>query len=131
MLRACTVRAVQHPEQHRCFQQQAFAHTHCQKATAARLQLWKTYRIASTETGSFSLKSVLQHRDAFTAVGVELGAGIGAWCFFFGTSLYDQGPLDGPDSVLIPVLWTWVAGSCFFTLGSLFLGFRHFSMRVV
>lgn len=35
---------------------------------------------------------------------MELGAGLGAWCFFFGTCLYEQGPLEGPDSVLLLVL---------------------------
>jgi hypothetical protein len=69
--------------------------------------------------------------DSITATGVELGAGIGAWCFFFGTMLFKNGPLDGPDSVLSTVLWTWVAGSVFFTMGALFLGARHFIMDIV
>jgi hypothetical protein len=94
-------------------------------------QLWKTHRIGAAVNGKFSVRSILTCKDAFTATGVELGAGLGAWCFFFGTGLYNQGPLEGPDSVLSTVLWTWIAGSCLFTAGSLFLGFRHLVMRVV
>jgi hypothetical protein len=62
---------------------------------------------------------------------VELSAGIGALCFFFGTLLYDNGPLEGPGSVLATVLWIWVVGSAWFTTGGLFLAARHAFMRVV
>ncbi len=51
------------------------------------MQLWKSHRIGSSETGHFSVKTLVTVKDAFTAVGVELGAGLGAWCFFFGTWL--------------------------------------------
>jgi len=94
-------------------------------------QLWKTARIASTETGHFKLSSIFSHTDAATATGVEFGACVGAWCFFFGTILFDQGPLEGPDSVLQTVLWTWIAGSVAFTIGGLFVAWRHFVMGVV
>ena len=43
-----------------------------------------------------------------------------AWCFFVGTIMYVHGPLEGGFFELI--LQIWVAGSCAFTLGSLFLG---------
>lgn len=65
------------------------------------------------------------------AAGVELSAGLGALCFLFGTLLYDNGPLDGPKSVLGTVLWAWVLGSCLFTAGGCFLAARHFLMGVV
>ena len=42
--------------------------------------------------------------------------------------MYDHGPLDG--SFYNYILNMWVAGSVFFTLGSLFLGFRHCVMGV-
>lgn len=45
--------------------------------------------------------------------------------------LYNSGPLEGPHSVLGAVLWTWVAGSCWFTAGGCFLAYRHFVMGVV
>jgi hypothetical protein len=105
-------------------------------------QLWKTHRIGGGEEAAgggsggsgggpgFSL-AAFASRDAATAAGVELSAGLGALCFLFGTLLYDAGPLEGPASVLRPVLWTWVAGSCWFTLGGACLAFRHFVMRVV
>ncbi|GBF91374.1 hypothetical protein Rsub_04114 [Raphidocelis subcapitata] len=103
-------------------------------------QLWKTHRIGGGELegeggedgggGGFRLRSLLT-RDAATAAGVELSAGIGALCFLFGTLLFDSGPLEGPKSVLQTVLWIWVAGSCWFTLGGCFLAWRHFVMRVV
>ncbi|KAG2497603.1 hypothetical protein HYH03_004347 [Edaphochlamys debaryana] len=95
-------------------------------------QAIKTYRIGATNTdGAFSLRHLITDTDARTSAGVETGACLGAWCFFFGTCLFNRGPLEGPDSVMQTVLWTWVAGSCFFTLGSAFLCYRHFVMRVV
>ncbi|KAL6758902.1 hypothetical protein V8C86DRAFT_2584309 [Haematococcus lacustris] len=95
-------------------------------------QLWKTHRIGS-QGGShpFSIRLLLSEADAATACGVELGAGLGAWCFFFGTSLYNRGPLEGPESVLYNVLLTWVMGSCLFTFGGLCVAYRHFVMDVV
>ncbi len=59
-------------------------------------------QIPSTLRHSF--KRLVTDYDAFTSVGVELSAGLGAWCFFFGTSIYEQGPLEGPDSVVMFVL---------------------------
>eukprot|EP00386_Alphamonas_edax_P013123 GDKI01040646.1.p2 GENE.GDKI01040646.1~~GDKI01040646.1.p2 ORF type:complete len:240 (-),score=76.63 GDKI01040646.1:321-1040(-) len=96
-------------------------------------QLWKTHRIGATESTDhvFHLSTLLFVKDAFTAAGVEFGACCGAWCFFFGTIMFNLGPLEGPNSVLNEVLWVWVAGSCFFTVGGLFLGYRHFVMDVV
>ena len=102
-------------------------------------QLWKTHRIGGGEAedgngiivgGGFRLAAFMSV-DAFTAAGVELSAGLGALCFLFGTLWYDVGPLEGPGSVLASVLWVWVAGSCWFTLGGCFLAGRHFVMRVV
>eukprot|EP00798_Chlamydomonas_sp_ICE-L_P023134 gene23134-30337_t len=94
-------------------------------------QFWKTYRIASVETGYFSLKTLWDDVESFTAAGVELSAGLGAWCFFFGTFLYWLGPLEGPESVVHEVLQIWVMGSAWFTLGGCFLAHRHFVMVLV
>lgn len=52
-----------------------------------QVQLWKTHRIGGGEhesEGGFKLAN-LYSRDAFTAAGVELSAGMGALCFLFGT----------------------------------------------
>lgn len=94
-------------------------------------QLWKTRRIGGGETDDGFSFSTFLTADTATAAGVELSAGVGALCFFFGTLLYDNGPLEGPGSVMGVVLWIWVVGSIWFTLGGLFLAARHFAMRVV
>ena len=91
-------------------------------------QLWKTHRIGTDKDGSFSFANLLKDNDNFTQVGVELNAGIGAWCFFFGTVMYLHGPLEG--SFYAAIISIWIAGSCFFLAGSLFLGYRHWVMRV-
>ena len=64
--------------------------------------------------------------DAFTSFGVEGGAGIGAWFFFFGTLALWRDP-DSAENYE-HVLATWVAGSVFFTVGGIFLIIRHFIM---
>lgn len=94
-------------------------------------QLWKTHRIGGGEHEEGFKLSNMAAKDAATATGVELGAGLGALCFLFGTLLYDNGPLEGPGSVLGIVLWTWIAGSLLFTAGGCFLAARHFVMRTV
>ncbi|KAG1675664.1 hypothetical protein FOA52_002373 [Chlamydomonas sp. UWO 241] len=100
-------------------------------------QLWKTHRIGrgggdgGEVPGCFRVGNLVSETGAFTAAGVELSAGIGAWCFFVGTSLYQLGPLEGPASVLATVLWIWVAGSLSFTAGGCFLAWRHFVMGIV
>ena len=96
-------------------------------------QMWKTYRIGKGGLGSdktFHLKTITMDLDSFTQAGVEFSAGLGAWCFFFGTLIYEQGPIEGDDSVLPTVLFTWMAGSLWFTLGGVFLAYRHTAMGV-
>merc|ERR1711862_316313 len=81
-------------------------------------QAWKTTRLYREDTKlSFETK---------TAIGVEANAGIGAWCFFFGTFMFKHGPLVGAYYETILIIW--VFGSTFFTMGSLFLIYRHFVM---
>lgn len=96
-------------------------------------QMWKTYRIGKGGLDSgkgFMISTIIGEIDGFTQAGVEFSAGLGAWCFFFGTVLYDQGPIEGEGSVMDTVLITWLAGSVWFTLGGTFLAYRHFVMRV-
>jgi len=83
-------------------------------------QMWKTARLCGEPAGACGSK------DTFTAIGVEFNAGIGAWCFFVGTIMFVEGPLEGPWYE--EILKIWLAGSFFFWFGSLFLGFRHFAM---
>lgn len=86
-------------------------------------QLWKTHRYLTTQGMSSS--------ERVTAIGVELNAGIGAWCFFVGTVAFASAPRAAPSgSELEAVLAIWLVGSVFFTLGSVFLAYRHVVMRV-
>lgn len=88
-------------------------------------QLWKTHRIGSeNDKNVFLFSHLFSTRDLFVQTGIELSAGIGAWCFFVGTIMYNHGPLTGEFYQYILRLWEF--GSCWFTLGSLFLGYRHF-----
>jgi hypothetical protein len=86
-------------------------------------QLWKTYRIGTAENGKFSASNLINKTDRFTQAGVELNAGIGAWCFFIGTVMYLHGPLEG--AFFSAIIMIWIAGSCFFLIGSLFLGCQY------
>lgn len=79
-------------------------------------QFWKTYRILSMPNKT---------KNEYTACGVELGAGLGAWCFFVGTIMYDSWMIDDYFNLIINI---WEAGSCLFTSGALFLTYRHFVM---
>ena len=79
-------------------------------------QFWKVARIMTTT------------KD-MTAVGVELNPGLGAWCFFVGTSMYNMPYyLDNYYGTIINI---WEVGSMLFTMGALFLTYRHFVMGVV
>jgi hypothetical protein len=79
-------------------------------------QMFKVGRIVRDRTASSS--------DRATAVGVEGGAGVGAWCFFVGTLLYNYGAEDNSDN-LIAVFALWLVGSIAFLIGGVFLTFRH------
>src|SRR3990167_6927898 len=91
-------------------------------------QCWKVYRIGCDD-GSFSPRNIISSKDNFTAVGVEADAGIGAWCFFFGTIFY-LFISDFSSWEYTAVLLIWLAGSAFFSTGGLFLSFRHFVMKI-
>jgi hypothetical protein len=63
-----------------------------------------------------------------TAVGVELNPGLGAWCFFVGTMMYNNPYyLEHYYGIIVNI---WEVGSVLFTMGALFLTFRHFVMGV-
>jgi hypothetical protein len=72
----------------------------------------------------FKCGNYVRNSDNFTSLGVELSACLGGWCFFVGTLMYNF--LPGPWFHVC--LWIWEAGSVWFTMGSLFLGYRHFVM---
>ncbi len=97
-------------------------------------QLIKTCRIGggvgARETG-FSISNLFADQGSFTETGVEFSAGCGAWFFFVGTIMYDAEFDELSDVQLLDqILYIWICGSCSFTLGAFFLGFRHFVMKV-
>ena len=64
-----------------------------------------------------------------TQVGVEGGAMIGGYCFLVGTVMFASGkPLEG--AWFETILAIWLVGSIGFTIGSIFLWYRHFVMGV-
>ena len=79
-------------------------------------QFWKVARIMTTT------------KD-MTAVGVELGAGLGAWCFFVGTIMYNIPYYY--ENMFITIVNIWELGSILFTTGAFFLAYRHWVMGVV
>ena len=97
-------------------------------------QLWKSYRIAcggDERNSKIPSCEVLRSQDGITQIGVELNAGIGAWFFFVSTWWYWRNANGSNDmTVYFMVVNLWVTGSLFFSLGALFLGYRHFVMRV-
>lgn len=88
-------------------------------------QLWKVYRINKESEGG-----IFGSKDSMTATGVEGGAQWGAMGFFFGTIVYYyiQNALEGP--LYSAVLAMWMFGATFFTVGGLFLSYRHAIMGV-
>eukprot|EP01041_Mallomonas_annulata_P003270 gene3270-6473_t len=90
-------------------------------------QCWKVHRIGSNSS-NFKFSSLISSKDLFTQTGVEASAGLGAWCFFIGTIMFVQGPLEG--SWYESILFLWMCGSTFFTMGSLFLFYRHAIMHL-
>eukprot|EP00298_Acanthocystis_sp_HF-20_P003417 c13776_g1_i1.p1 GENE.c13776_g1_i1~~c13776_g1_i1.p1 ORF type:complete len:256 (-),score=88.55 c13776_g1_i1:42-761(-) len=104
-------------------------------------QFWKVHRIGSqsaesadpythledggrqTKTQGFHFANLFNGKDNFSGLCVELNAGIGGWCFFVGTLMYNYGDVANQFFLILGI---WVAGSVFFTLGALSLGVRHF-----
>ena len=94
-------------------------------------QLWKTARIAREARPGEPLRftSLLASEEAFTAAGVELSAGVGAWLFFL-TSFPFLFLKAVEGAVLAGVLWTYVIASFWFLAGGVFLAYRHGWMLV-
>jgi hypothetical protein len=90
-------------------------------------QLWKTHRIGARPSGTFRLADLVADWDAATQAGVELGVCAGAWCFLAGTLTCGRGPLHG--AWYLATLCLWAAGSSFFLLAALILGYRRGVMR--
>ena len=73
-------------------------------------QLWKVWRIMTTT-------------KEMIALGVELSTCLGAWCFLVGTSMYyNEYLLEAPSAYIVNI---WEAGSVLFTIGALFVTYRH------
>ena len=86
-------------------------------------QTWKLRRLSREEGGMFGSVGTA------TQVGIEGGAMIGGYCVLVGTTMFASGkPLEG--AWFEAILAIWVVGSVAFTIGSLFVGFRHFVMGV-
>lgn len=98
-------------------------------------QLWKVIRAACDggDDGqlltTFHPKNWIASLDAVTQVGVELDAGLGGWFFFFSTLMYQYGNSADPQYFNL-IARLWIAGSVFFSMGSLFLWYRHFKMHL-
>lgn len=75
-----------------------------------------------------SLWYVCSSADVFTAAGIEVGAFIGSWSFFVGSAMFDKSvaPLQWYDDILS----LWMAGSIGFTMGALFMAYRHFWLKL-
>jgi hypothetical protein len=86
-------------------------------------QTWKILRLRREEGSMFNSVGTA------TQVGVEGGAMIGGYCFLVGTAMFASGkPLEGARFETI--LAIWLVGSIGFTIGSIFLWYRHFVMGV-
>ena len=82
-------------------------------------QLWKVWRIMTTT-------------KEMIALGVELSTCLGAWCFLVGTSMYyNEYLLEAPSAYIHSyiirsyIVNIWEAGSVLFTIGALFVTYRH------
>lgn len=91
-------------------------------------EVWKLKRIGTNDSNQFSFKNFFQSIDYLTQAGVESGACFGGCFFFIGTIMYNNGNTEG--SGFMTVLAIWITGSLSFTVGSLFLFYRHGIMRV-
>ena len=93
-------------------------------------QYWKVYRLGMGSKGRFHISNLLAKVPAFVEFGVELSAGLGAWCYLIGMGMYLdstlQGSFEGPW--YLAILYIWSAGSFFFLLRSLFLGYRYWTV---
>jgi hypothetical protein len=82
-------------------------------------QTWKILRLSREEGGI----------NTSTQVGVEGGAMIGGYSFLVGTAMFASGkPLEG--AWFEAILAIWLVGSFGFTIGSIFVWYRHFMMGV-
>jgi hypothetical protein len=102
-------------------------------AVIAASQTWKVVRIArgacaAAGSGSGRGGAAVITRDAVTAAGVEAGAGLGALLFLVGTATFAAA---APSSTLFDAsIDMWLVGSGGFTVGALFLLYRHYVMKV-
>lgn len=114
------------------------------------LQLWKTYRILAAghlaaradQAADVELSAAMSAEgrqlaaaaaiaagaaERVNAIGIELSAGMGAWCFFVGSVMYGSGrAIEGP--FLWAIVGIWLVGSWLFTQGGAFLLYRQIIM---
>jgi hypothetical protein len=92
-------------------------------------QAWKLARVVGASKRPPSAETICASRDKLTAVGLELSAGLGAWCYLAGTLMYDQIPVN--DEQFTRFLDIYMLGACCFTLGGALLAYRHAILRIV
>lgn len=105
-------------------------------AVIATSQSWKVIRIIRDDRADSGRPGSAGHGRrwkplrscAKTAIGVEADAGLGALMFLIGTIMYVARTPEG--GYLTAIIWIWVLGSVFFTVGAFFLNYRHFVMKL-
>lgn len=83
--------------------------------------VWRCLRILRGPKGTCA------NRNTAATLAVECCAGFGAFCFFLGTAMFIEGPLEG--TWYLEILDIWIVGSCSFTTGSLLLSWHYFCVR--
>ena len=89
------------------------------------------YNIVEEKTNIFTAfrwSNLFRNEDNRSAFGVEFSACLGGWFFFFGTIMDDIGTPSGAYFTAILIIWTF--GSIFFSLGAIWLAYRHFKLNL-
>jgi len=87
-------------------------------------QIWKVIR-TGTENDKFSFQSLCTD-GMWMITSVDICIGLGGWLFFIGSVMFISGPLEGPwyESVL----FIWMIGSIYYTIGALFLCYASYQL---
>jgi len=87
-------------------------------------QIWKIIR-TGTENSKFKV-STLFADGMWVITSVDVSICIGACSFFIGSVMFISGPLEGPwyESVL----FIWMIGSIYYTIGALFLCYASYQL---
>jgi len=72
-----------------------------------------------------------ESRDLQTIVVKDVCFLCGGVFFFVGTVFYAVGPVNGQNTWWYFVIFTWMAGSIFFLVAALLLGYRQFYLHLI